>query len=281
MKQNRNFPVLLFFLNAIFLLIFLPEISAKPQKGNGHQVWTASGGTGIALLGGEFSKDFIFLKNEFRHQPGLAFDFNLGRTVGNHWEPVIRLELFSLFGKSDSPLDFSAVGNHISFKGTLFDSPVEYKTTGTSVSGVIRYYFFKFSNQGVRKLSVNPFAEAGAGINYFSTRLSYSKLPEGAGSKVIFRKGVKKKQPRPSMAQVILGIGVKIGNTDRVHAVFSCDANIADYASYDAVHNYSSNGERIHAKAVIAKIITSVVIPLGTVQKSKIKNSSPEYPWAP
>lgn len=262
-----------------FVLIFSSNsYSTSPSKSK-QNLWTASFSAGVAQLAREISNEYKFLDNEFRHEPGWALDLNIGRTIGKHWEPMLKGGLFYLRGKSDSP-DFSAVGHHHSLSGFLYDIPVQYITFGGSVSGVIRYYFREFSNQKGKIFRIDPFAETGAGINIFSTELRYQFPPPGTNSTVIFQKGVENKESIANVVQVVFGIGTKIGNPKKWHVIVSYNADIVNYACLDAVHNY--NGwERNHAKGIISKITAGVVIPVATASGGGRTRVKEHLPWSP
>jgi hypothetical protein len=278
--MNQRFKSILKILfSTLFVVIFTSKTWSTPPSKSKSNLWTASVSTGIAQLTQEFSNTYTFLENEFQHQPGWAMDINIGRTFGKHWEPMLKGGMFYLHGKSDSP-DFSAVGNHASLRGLLYNIPVQYVTFGGSVSGVIRYYFREFYNQNGKVFRFDPFVEAGAGANFFSTELSYQNLPPGTNSTVIFQKGVDNNQNIANVAQFIFGLGTKIGNPKKWHGVISYNADIVNYAVLDAVHNYTNN-ERNHAKGIISRLTAGVVIPIATASGGGRTPVNEHYPWSP
>jgi hypothetical protein len=128
---------------------------------------------------------------------------------------------------------------------------------------------------------LDPFVEAGAGINIFSTELRYQNPPTGTSSTVIFQKGVDNNQTIANVAQIIFGLGTKIGNPKKWHGVISYNAEIVNYAVLDAVHNYSGT-ERNHAKGIISKITAGVVFPIATAASGGSRTPVNEhYPWSP
>ena len=277
--DQRFKSTIIFLFSLLFVFIFSPNTWSTPPSKSKSNLWTASASGGVALLTKEFSNNYIFLENEFQHQPGWAMDINIGRTSGKHWEPMLKGGMFYLHGKSDSP-DFSAVRNHASLRGLLYNIPVQYVTSGGSVSGVIRYYFRKFYNQNGKVFRFDPFVEAGAGANLFSTELSYQNLPPGTNSTGIFQKGVDNNQTIANVAQVIFGLGTKIGNPKKWHGVISYNADIVNYAVLDAVHNYTNN-ERNHAKGIISRLTAGVVIPIATASGGGRTPVNEHYPWSP
>lgn len=263
----------------LFSIIISFNFPAKAASKSKENRWSASVSGGVAFLTREISKDFVVLKNEFQHQPGWALDLNIGRTFGSHWEPSLKAGLFYLHGKSDTP-DFSAVGNHHSLSGVLYEIPVQYVTLGGSASGVIRYYLKKFSNRNRSTLQIDPYLEAGAGVNIFSTELNYQNPPPGSNSTVIFQRGVDNKQTIANVVQVIFGAGTKIGNPEKTHFILSYNADVVNYACLDAVHNYTDN-QRNHAKGIISKFTAGIVIPMGTASGGNGGSRNDNYPWSP
>lgn len=278
--MNRRFKSILTFPFCIlFVAIFSSRTWSAPPSKSKSNLWTVSLSTGVATLTQEFSNNYTFLENEFQHQPGWAMDLNIGRTVGNHWEPMLQGGLYYLHGKSDSP-DFSAVGIHASLKGPLFNIPVQYVTFGGTISGIIRFYFREFYQQNSKVFRFDPFMEAGAGVNIFSTELSYQNPPPGSNSTVIFQKGVDNSQNTANVARVIFGLGTKIGHPGKWHGVISYNAEIVNYAVLDAVHNYTGM-ERNHAKGIISKFTAGVVIPFATASGGGRSPVNEDYPWSP
>ena len=263
----------------LFVFIFISHSYSTSPSRTKKNLWTASVSAGVAQLSREISNDYKFLENEFQHKPGWALDVNIGRTFGKHWEPILRGGLFNIHGESDSP-DFSATGHHPALKGPIYDLPVQYKTSGGSVSGVVRYYFREFSNQNGKVFRVDPYAEAGAGANIFSTELRYQFPPPGTNSTVLFQKGVDNKETIANVVQVTFGIGTKIGNPKKWHCIVSYNADVVNYAVLDAVHNYIG-WERNHAKGIISKITAGVVIPLGAASGGGSGSGNDYYPWSP
>ncbi len=278
--MNRRFKsILIFLISILFVVIFSPKTWSTPPSKSKSNLWSFSVSTGVAVLSREITKDYKLIENEFQHQPGWAVDLNIGRTFGNHWEPMLKGGMFYLHGKSDSP-DFSAVGNHASLRGPLYNIPVQYVTFGGSVSVVIRYYLRKFYSQNGKVFRFDPFVEAGAGANFFSTELSYQNPPPGTNSTVIFQKGVDNNQTIANVAQVIFGLGTKIGNPKKWQGVISYNADVVNYAVLDAVHNYTDN-KRNHAKGIISKFTVGVVIPIATASGGGTTPVNEHYPWSP
>ena len=264
-------------IKVIVCLLYLLQnnllIHSMPSSKEGDNRWFISGRTGTALLLKEITPDFKFLENEFRHQSGLTVDFSISNNIKNRWEPGIIFSAYRLSGQSDLP-DFSAVGNHHAFIN-LYQSPVEYVTVSTSISGFIRYYFL--NNSGKRKNSVylQPYAEIGAGMNYFFTELGYSVPPEGI-SQIIFYKGTQKSGPGPgNVAQIIAGLGAKAILPGNVDLLISLNTDIVNYDCLDTVHNYT-NEKRNHASSIVPKFLIGVTIPISS---NDISNR--HMPWSP
>jgi hypothetical protein len=228
----------------------------------------------MSLLMKEVTSDFKFLKNEFRHQPGLTLDFTVGRNIDLKWEPGINVSLYRLTGHSDLP-EFSATGNHYAFIN-LYQLPVEYVTVATSVSAFLRHYFFNSSGNSKNRVYLKPYAEIGAGVNYFFTELGYSVIPPQSDSRVIFYKGTRSPGPGPgNVAQLLTGMGAKAVLPGNVDLIISFNADVVNYGCLDAVHNYT-NGKRNHAFSIVPKFLTGVIIPLGN---NNISNR--HMPWSP
>jgi hypothetical protein len=277
--DQRFKSIFIFLITILFVVIFSSRIYSAPPSKSKNNLWTVSVGGGIAQLTREFSNTYTFLENEFKHQPGWAMDLYIGRTLGKHWEPMLKGGMFFFHGKSDSP-DFSAVGNHASLKGPLYNIPVQYITSGGSVSVIIRSYFREFYNQNRNVFRFDPFVEAGAGLNFFSTELSYQNPPPGSNSTVIFQKGVDNSHTIANVAQITFGLGTKIGNPKKWHGFISYNADVVNYAVLDAVHNYTNN-ERNHASGIISKFTAGVVIPIATASGGGRTPANKYYPWSP
>jgi hypothetical protein len=250
-------PVIMVLLLSLLLLAdAYGQANSGWKRGNN---WFISGSTGMAILAGEATKGFELLPNEFIHSPGFAFNFDIGRTFGNQWESLLRLNAYTLFGKSSRP-DFSAVGYQSSLPGQLDQLPVEYITPNSSASIILRYMFKDNSRGQSRKARFHPFAEAGLGIHSFTSELRYQIAPFNEESPVISK--IKDGDTPVGVAVITTGIGAKTGAPDRWNLVFLWNAELVDYDALDAVHNFS-NGSRNHSRAVILKLTAGLTIPFG------------------
>jgi len=239
------------------LLLITGAYGQTTSAWNRENHWFISGNTGLAILAGEVTKEFTYLPNEFSHRPGFSFNFDFGRTLGNRWESLFRLNAYTLFGKSNLP-DFSAVGYQSSLKGQLLQVPVEYITPNSSVSILLRYMFRNSSRGQGSTFRFNPFAEAGVGIHSFTSELRYQVAPTNENSPVILKK---KDGDSPIGAGVITtGIGARTGAPDTWNLVFLWNAELINYDAVDAVHNYSE-GTRNHSWAVVMKLTAGLTIP--------------------
>jgi hypothetical protein len=278
MKLNKK-TFTIFLLAIFFPWLSINIIHASPflKSKNNNNRWHFSGRTGTAWLLKEISRDFIFLDNEFRHQPGLALDLGISRTLGRSWEPGILINIFRLSGENDLP-EFTANGNHSSFI-TLYQMPVEYVTVSTSLSAYCRYHFIDLSKRTTTTVSLDPFAELGGGINYFFTQLGYQTTPEGENSSIIFRKetGEKPKTHPGNVAQISLGLGTKIEMPRNLTLVFSLNTDIINYDCLDAVHNYT-DGKRNHASSIIPRLMAGVCVPIGG--KGRSGGGDSHLPWS-
>lgn len=265
-----NLFVILFFITAYAI--------AKPPKQNNNQ-WAISIRTGMALFLSEYSSGF--LENEFKHQPGYVFNFDITRTLGKHWEPGIKFSLYHISGESELP-EFSANGVHSAFS-RLYQVPVEYKTDSRSFSVFCRYYFREFPDKSKDKIRFDPFVELGGGINIFTTELSYQSNPISSLSPVIFQKGTGDRPTPGDAVQYNVGAGTRLRFNKTWDLLTSFNMEVIDYGCLDAVHNYDKSGERINAKGIIAKFMIGVIIPISNRVSSKTsRNSRSVYlPWAP
>jgi hypothetical protein len=241
-------------------LLLLTEVWGQANTGwKRENYWFISGGTGMAILAGEIKKDFTFLPNEFSHSPGIAFNLDFGRTFSNQWETLLRINAYNLFGKSNLP-EFSAVGIHPSLSGQLYPEPVEYITTNSSVSVLLRY-MFKRNHSGQGNTSrFHPFAEAGAGIHSFKSDLRYQTAPAQEKSTLIFRK--QDGDTPVGVAVITTGLGAKAGTPGRMNVLLTWNAELINYDALDAVHHYS-NATRNHARTIIMKLTAGLTIPFG------------------
>jgi hypothetical protein len=247
----------------MFLLLSLLLLTdANGQASSGWERennWFISGSTGMAILAGEMTKGYDFLTNEFSHNPGFSFNFDFGRTLGNRWESLIRLNAYTLFGRKSLP-DFSAVGYQSFLTGQLLQLPVEYITPNSSVSIILRYMFKNNSKGQNTSVRFNPFAEAGVGIHSFSSELRYQIVPSNEISPMILRK--KDGDTPIGVAVFTTGLGARTGSPDKWNLVFLCNAELINYDAIDAVHNFS-NGTRNHSRAIVMKLTAGLTIPFG------------------
>jgi len=263
----------------ILLLIATTQLFSQSTQKKGKK-WFVSGSVGMAVLTGEISNEFEPLKNEFEHQPGWAADIKIGRSVGRHFEPALRFSSYIFSGTSDKP-QFSANGNHPALPRTLHNLPVEYRTLTGSVSGIIRYYIKEIPRKHAGKFRFDPFIEAGGGVIYMGSQLSYQTKPPGAAHLVVFEKGTGN-QPPPAVGQAVLGLGTKLGNPGKWHLGISYNVDIVNYAVLDAVHNYNADGIRNHAKGIVSKVMAEIIIPVGKASKnSGSGGTNPRLPWSP
>jgi hypothetical protein len=243
----------------LFLLLFTDAHAQENSGWRRGNNWFISGNTGMAILAGEMTKGFEFLPNEFSHSPGFAYNFDIGRTFGNRWESLVRLNAYTLFGRSSLP-DFSAIGYQSSLLIQPEQLPVEYITQNSSVSLILRYMFKNNSRGQSSTLRFNPFAEAGLGIHSFTSELRYQIAPSNEKSPVILK--IKDGETPVGVAVVTTGIGAKTGAPDRWNLVFLLNAELINYDALDAVHNYS-NGSRNHSRGVVMKLTAGLTIPFG------------------
>ena len=248
--------------------------ASNPGKYQEEGEWRITGKFGSALLLREFYGFFTIQENEFRHKPGLALNLGINKKLTPRWEPGIYFSLYRLSGESDLP-QFSANDIHPSFSN-LYEWPAEYATVSTNLSGSVKYHLIDLPEKSIKPVRFDPFGEFGAGIIYFFSEVGYSNPPPEI-NKVIFRKGTgpKPRSEPGNVMQLSAGFGTEIDLPQGISLVLSVNADIVNYECMDAVHNYI-NGERNNARTIVAKIMTGVIIPVG----SKGRSSGP-FPWRP
>jgi hypothetical protein len=248
----------------LLLLIFISFSAKAIQKPNGNENnWYISGSTGIAILSKEITKNFVFLKNEFNHQPGFTYDLSASRTFGVRWEPSLRLSVYTLTGNSNNP-NFSASGYHDPITQMNHQAPVEYITQSSSVSLILRYHFNWNQGKDEDDLKIAPFFEAGAGINSFKSELRYKTAPSIEESSLIFKKH---DNGYPfGVAQIVTGLGTKIGGNGKWNFVILWNTEWINYDCLDAVYNFSE-GERNHAKGIVFRLTAGISIPIKSAVK--------------
>jgi hypothetical protein len=248
---------------------------SNPPGEIGQNQWIISFQPGINGIVTEFTPSLSFLENEFNHDPAFSFDIALSHTLGKHWETGVNLTLSKLKGSSDLP-DFSAFGNHAAFL-SLYQAPVNYETESKSLYAFIRYYFREFTSLSRNNIRIDPFVEMGIGANQFKTQLNYDEVPTGEASPNIFMKGQGYNPLPGSSAQYTAGTGTLINFKHNWNLILSFNMDLINSDVMDAVHNYTSKGDRNHAKTLVTRFKVGVTIPLsGPVQQSNYY-----MPWAP
>lgn len=258
-----------------FLIVAIPVIGAPPVN-TGKNQWYLSGELGTAVLVKEFSRTFQALQKEFDHTPGYVINLSLARKIGEKLELGVSISPYHLSGTSNLP-DFSAIGNHGAFKGTIYQEPVEYSTSSFNYFFFARYFLIQDETKFGNGIQWFPFVEAGLGENLFKTEVKYQTLPEGATKQTIFSKGTKE-QPKPGNAvQWNLGAGTKIKFTESWSLLLELTGDFVMYDCMDAVHNYDTAGKDIATMAFIPKFMMGIVVPIDRNNSRK-----KEYqPWAP
>lgn len=241
--------------------------SAPPDDSKSGE-WKISLRGGSALFITETGRGFNFLENEFMHKPGLAYDLSLSRTIGKHFEPGISVGVYKLSGIATEP-SFTAIG--IFFNNLYNGIPVEYNNLSSSLLFFTRYHFFDERSEGIQ---IRPFIEMGAGMNVFATEVAYETLPPGFNNRTIFQKAGNNKG---TVGQLSFGIGTNVHIGRHFQFFTSLTADWVNYDCVDGVHNYSG-GERIHAEAIVAKLMVGIVLP---ITKDIYSNAPKPLPWSP
>lgn len=241
----------------LFVLFFSGNLLAKPAGKGSVNRWELTLRGGSAIIISEMSENFKFLENEFMHHPGVSFDFALSRTFGKHWEPGINIGLYKLDGSVDAPY-FSANGIHGSFRNLYTGIPVNYNNISNSVTFFTRYYFFEFTEAPENQLQFQPFFGLAGGMNIFATEVFYSTIPPGKDDATIFQKAG---DNNGNVGQFSFELGTKASIGPRLNFIVSLNADWVNYDCVDGVHNYTE-GERNHAKTLVARLMAGIVIPL-------------------
>lgn len=269
----------------LLTLTFTPNVRAASSSKSKNNLWTVSLNAGVAQLTSEFTDAFKFLEHEFQHDPGWAFNVNIGRTLGKHWEPGISIGVYKLSGITQTA-DFTANGIHGSFRDIYYGIPVEYDNISSSLLFNMRYYFRAFSNQTQKGIRFNPYAELGGGMNLFATELYYQTTPPEVERPTIFQKSGPNKGNVGQMT-FALGTQAEFGNNWKL--TIALNADIVNYACLDGVHNYPAdthsgavqNVSKLNAKTIVSRLTAGVVIPLGGAKGGGGKTGNEHYPWSP
>ena len=215
----------------VILLLIISDVAMAFKGSKSKEInWYVSGTSGVALLAGEVTKNFVFLSKEFGHRPGFAYDLSVGRNAGNRWEPTFRLGAYTLFGESSLPR-FSALGYHEELPATLYNQPVEYITQGSTVSFILRYLIRGSLVKQNKAVQFNPFVEVGAGINNFTSELRYVTIPAAENSPLILRK--RNGEYPIGAGQIMTGLGTKIGSYGKWNIVILWNAEWVKYDSLE------------------------------------------------
>lgn len=265
--NSRLFKILL---AGFFFILIIENVKSLPPGDSNSDEWKISLRGGTAILITESGNGFNFLENEFKHKPGLAYDMALSRTIGKHFEPGISLGVYTLSGTATEP-SFSATGAFGPFNNLHDGIPVEYNNLSSSLLFFTRYHLFEERNEGIQ---FRPFFEFGGGLNVFTTEVAYESAPPGINDRTIFQKAGSNKG---TVGQLSLGVGANIHIGSYFQFFTSFTADWVNYDCVDGVHNYSG-GERIHAEAIVARLMAGIVIP---ITKDIYSNARKPLPWSP
>ncbi len=248
-------------------------LQANPIGGLREKNLSVTGQLGAALLLTELRRNFKPLQDEFTHQPGPSFSLSASYALSENWEPGLSLGFYPLSGSTDRPY-FSANGLQTAFRNINTDLPVRYDNQSTSVLAFIRYFPLKRPSSGIPELQVKPYAELGAGMNFFGTQVKYEEVPEG-GNAVIWEKT---DQNRGHVAHFSLGLGATTLFYKDWKLLVSVNGDLIDYDVVDGVHNYSG-GERNHARTLIFRFMTGISVPVAHLSFPFTKFRAPGSPW--
>lgn len=261
-SNSSTWVTKIIFLQFLVLSSLMSEASTNklPKQNN----WFISGNTGIALRSSEVSGGFKFADDGFCHQPGFAFAFGFGKTLGNRWEPAIRWGAYTLFGQSSLP-HYSSAGFYAAYPGFLQQEPLEYITQSNVFSFILRFLFSNGQQNGNLHAVIRPFIEAGLGINNYVTEVRYSKIPAAENASLIFRD--RNGENANGAAQVTTGLGLKIGAKGEWHAEILMNAEWMNFSTLNAV-SQMTNPVNNSSRAIVSRITAGLIIPIKATVKS-------------
>lgn len=250
----------------VLLVIMLHTNSAFTQKFyDGINIGVKAG---TSKLEKEMESVFSGTVNEFTHSYGLAYDIEVSKYFGNHWEIGIEGGVTLLRGSTDSP-QFSAEGYHHSMPEPITD-PVEYENNLLSQK-IFGSYYFRNLGGAQSGITINPFLRAGIGNLIYRVKVQYIDSPD---DEVIFSKGIRKYNNfNLTTAVFVFGGGLKIKLIDRISLMALANFNYVNYDFLDAVYNYTPTGERSFLKAIYSEYKIGVSYGFGEYAGSGIKKS--------
>lgn len=237
--------------------LLVDSVSSYCQPSNQNH-WFVAGSTGLAMRRPAIAGSADEAGESFRHLPGFAFDFSVGRNIGRNWEPSLRWGASTLFGESDLP-HYSAVGYYVAYPGMLKQQPLEYVTQGNALSLILRYIFDKGQPAGSSSPGVRPFIEAGVGINNYVTEVRYSKIPAWETASLIFRN--RNGGNSDGSLLMITGLGIKIGTPGEWNGFVLMNAEWTGYTSLSTV-SQRTDPLRSSSRSMAARITAGLTIPL-------------------
>ncbi len=189
----------------------------------------------MAIMHTEITPNFKGRLTEFNHQAAPAFDFEISKLLGNHWEIATDLNLTYLKGYTDNP-EFTAEGVQ-PYLITAITDPVEYsnKLLGQKISA--GYYLRAFERYG-DNLRLEPFVRIGAGYQRYTTQLKYSDT----GTLIYGINTGSFKDIKLTRNNFYFSGGVKTHISGHFFISLIYTFNYVNYDFLDAVHNYYSDG---------------------------------------
>ena len=286
-------------LSALFAILF--QISAFAggfQSGNkGGHSWYISPRIGSNTLKSEISSDFSESMTEFNNQSGFRGDFSVSRTLGNHWEPGIRIGLMKLTGNIDTTTHLSAWGRHPQFY-SLAEIESEYSTSSFTADLFLRYYFRSFFSNRSGGLSLDPYIEVSYGRNRTTTELYYSgpgrifdEEGEELESKTIFAIGRDENYKPNFVNQLGLGLGTRVTFNQDWSLIVAYEFSKVSSEYLDAAPNYAPDpvyGDDgialpLGFHGLVSRFTIGLSVPLAGGKSSGTgKKAGKLYlPWAP
>lgn len=213
---------------------------------------------GASKLLGESGEGISGLLNEFDNSFGAAYDFELSKYLGSHFEVGFESGASTLKGETYDP-QFSAEGFHGSMSPSI-DDPIAYENKLVAQKIFASYYLRDVKREG-EKLFLNVFARAGLGHLTYRGTIWYIDPADGG---VFFGKGTDDySEWKMTTAVFYGGGGIKVSLSPKFSLAASAMFNFVRYDFLDVVHNYSPEGERLNSSGLYSEFKLGVFYNFG------------------
>lgn len=257
----------------ISLAFFFPLLLVAQSPNSGIIFGTKAG---LSSFTTEINNEFEKQPHEFEHGWSPAFDIEISKLFGKHFEIGMQPGYSLLKGNVQDP-QFSAEGWHASMPEPIND-PVEYHNQLYGVKFFGSYYFRRFERYQ-NKWRLEPFVRGGAGWIEYVSKLYYQDDPDN----LIFGKNTEQYDEVNLATFVIYGAaGIKTYLSDNLFINISYALNYTNYDFLDVVHNYTPTGEDANLKGLYSEIKIGIFYHSNGGGKSKggPKNTRPVLPFA-